>query len=689
MRIFTVFVFIQLFLGVGTCQWAMAQVILPENGAETTVSNFQILRGDSLEVELEAVLKEPFEPVSKPINFGVSEEKFWLKIDFENDSDIRHWRLQLLNPSLDSVTAYVLDNVSGQWKKSMQGDHLRYTSGAERFRYPVVPFELSKGHSTSVYLLIKARGSIQIPIRVSAQHVFSNTSIIENLFFGFFYGVIIIMVLYNLFLYFSTNFKPYWLYVCYLFLFALAHFSLNGQLKQFFDASPLFFKQEWILFNIILGNFFVTWFGFEFIEVKKYSKFWSKVLTVYMVVALVCTPGTFFVDYLWMIRIISGLSVIGTIMLIVSGIHIYLLGNKNARMYILGWSILFTGLTMFNLWMNGFLEGSLWIRYINQVGAIFEILILSIALSDRINILKFEKKEAIQQSLVLAVKNKDLVVEQNELLEEKVLNRTKEIKQQNAQIENQNKALERQQERLEETVNSRTIALKETNKELVQYNTRLQQFSFIVAHNFKAPIARLLGLTSIFDPDNIDFKHNQAVLTKVNQEANELNSIIKDLNLIIDLQKGKESAITKFNFQELMDGVQQQLEEEIKRSGATIEFKCSLTTTKSVKAYWESILYNLISNAIKYRSAKPPIIHVELYPTQQYLNLVVKDNGLGFELEKVEGKMFQPYQRFNENIQGKGLGLFLVKTQVELLHGKIKVYSKRGVGSMFRMQLKI
>ena len=108
----------------------------------------------------------------------------------------------------------------------------------------------------------------------------------------------------------------------------------------------------------------------------------------------------------------------------------------------------------------------------------------------------------------------------------------------------------------------------------------------------------------------------------------------------------------------------------------------------TIKSYLHSIFYNLIVNSIKYRSpVRRPIIGISSSKREGKIFLIFKDNGSGFNLEKTAGQIFGLYKRFHSHIEGKGMGLFMVKTQVEVLGGKIKVKSRPDFGTEFEIEL--
>jgi signal transduction histidine kinase len=131
------------------------------------------------------------------------------------------------------------------------------------------------------------------------------------------------------------------------------------------------------------------------------------------------------------------------------------------------------------------------------------------------------------------------------------------------------------------------------------------------------------------------------------------------------------------------------LRDKIAEANATIKFDFSLAKKcYCIPAYLDSIFYNLISNAIKYRAPdRDPIITLRSAIELGKMVLTIQDNGSGIDLEKQKNKIFNLYQRFHHNVEGKGMGLFLVKTQIEALHGNIEIESQPNKGTTFRISL--
>jgi signal transduction histidine kinase len=259
----------------------------------------------------------------------------------------------------------------------------------------------------------------------------------------------------------------------------------------------------------------------------------------------------------------------------------------------------------------------------------------------------------------------------------------------NKQRRKSNAFLQEYNRNLESQVTDRTQELVNTNLELIRQNNQLEQFGYITAHNLRAPVARILGLTGIIRSNDFNMPRDREVVDKLHSAADELDAIIHDLNNILDIKKGILSTYEHVDLQERIDKIINSLTEKIKESGAVIEsdFRAA-PTCYGIPAYVESILYNLVSNSIKYRSPdRVPHIRIRSSMEGNDLLIVLQDNGIGIDLQKLKDKVFTLYQRFHHHVEGKGIGLYLVRTQVEALNGTIEIESEVNEGSLFRIRI--
>jgi signal transduction histidine kinase len=190
-------------------------------------------------------------------------------------------------------------------------------------------------------------------------------------------------------------------------------------------------------------------------------------------------------------------------------------------------------------------------------------------------------------------------------------------------------------------------------------------------------------LLEIFTPGQIE---KEQIYPKLIRTTKELDNVVKDLNTILELKKNSDTYITIINLETEMASVLKNMEREIIFSHAKIstDFK-QADKLNTVKPYLDSILYNLISNAIKYRHPnRDPVISIKTERTQSEICLSVADNGLGIDLAKHREKLFNLYSRFHLHIEGKGMGLYLVKTQMTTLGGRLEVESEVDRGTIFK-----
>ncbi|MEO5975556.1 MAG: PAS domain S-box protein [Chryseolinea sp.] len=226
--------------------------------------------------------------------------------------------------------------------------------------------------------------------------------------------------------------------------------------------------------------------------------------------------------------------------------------------------------------------------------------------------------------------------------------------------------------------------------QLIDQNNDLMQFSFIASHNLRSPVASLLGLVSLFNMD--DIKGESAnLIPYVKKTAMNLDEVIKDLSRILSVRTGDVHGKESVNILTMIDEIRQSF--EVQLHACKIEFLLShveVDTFHTSRIYLHSILYNLISNAIKFRSPKrDSIIEIKTWSDHGDLSLTVRDNGLGLDLRQFGEKVFGLYHRFHLDVEGKGLGLYMVKTQVQMLNGTIHIESKPSVGTLFTIKFRL
>lgn len=222
-----------------------------------------------------------------------------------------------------------------------------------------------------------------------------------------------------------------------------------------------------------------------------------------------------------------------------------------------------------------------------------------------------------------------------------------------------------------------------------EQNSRLLNFAHIVSHNLRNHAGNISSLLSLYEAENSEEEKMQ-LLTYLNMASNRLNEAINDLNKIIDQQAGSTKNISRINLLDCFSKIKEILSTEIIIHN--VQFDVSIPEDFWIDynpVYMESILLNLISNAIKYRHPdRNPVIRISLTDENESgPGLTVSDNGLGINLEKHGTRIFGMYNTFHQNEDSKGIGLYITKNQIESMGGTIEVESEVGSGTTFKIVL--
>lgn len=227
-------------------------------------------------------------------------------------------------------------------------------------------------------------------------------------------------------------------------------------------------------------------------------------------------------------------------------------------------------------------------------------------------------------------------------------------------------------------------------RELTQNNKDLKQFSYITSHNLRAPLSNLTGLLNLIEDIPIEDQELKEILNGFNKSTHLLNDTINDLVKVIIIKDSpsiqKEAVLIK----EIFENVFSQLSFQIDLYKPIIKLNFEKVSVLNInKAYIESILLNLLTNSLKYK-AEDKKLKITITTSEHDDNavLVFKDNGIGIDLERNRDKVFGLYQRFHNYPHSKGLGLYLVKSQVETMGGTIEIESEVNIGTTFTLTFK-
>lgn len=236
----------------------------------------------------------------------------------------------------------------------------------------------------------------------------------------------------------------------------------------------------------------------------------------------------------------------------------------------------------------------------------------------------------------------------------------------------------------EKTIIERTHLL----DQIIEQKKQLDEYCYIIAHNMRAPLSNLLLLYDLV----LSSKSMQEKLSYFEKQKPIIDTLQDTFEMLVETTHVRTSPSMEIEQIELEICIRNALDQ---LRGEIIKFKADVTydfskagTVHFPKKYIDSIVLNLLSNSIRYRSPeRVPEIHIQSYNENGWIFLEIKDNGLGIDLNKHGDKLFKLRKVFHSHPEAKGFGLFLTKTQVEAMGGKISAQSTPGEGSVFTVKL--
>lgn len=227
-------------------------------------------------------------------------------------------------------------------------------------------------------------------------------------------------------------------------------------------------------------------------------------------------------------------------------------------------------------------------------------------------------------------------------------------------------------------------------KELTQNNKDLKQFSYITSHNLRAPMSNLTGLLNLIEDIPIEDAELKEIIDGFNKSTHLLNETIEDLTKVMIIKDNTAIETENISLKDIFENVFNQLTTQIELSKPILKLDIdNVNLLNTNKSYLESILLNLLTNSLKYRSNNRVLkITITAHQVEDTIKLSFKDNGIGIDLARNKDKVFGLYQRFHDYPDSKGLGLYLVKSQVEAMKGSIAIESQVNKGTTITLTFK-
>lgn len=240
--------------------------------------------------------------------------------------------------------------------------------------------------------------------------------------------------------------------------------------------------------------------------------------------------------------------------------------------------------------------------------------------------------------------------------------------------------------KLNKWLEDRNKELLRTQAELKRKIGQLKDFAGIVTHDVRGPAGNIQKMLYLYETSETE-EIKQKSYHYLKKVTDELNNNLNELVEVLQIHLDKDIPFTECNFAAITDSICLQLRDSFTQTNAKIITDFQLDNLSYPKIYLQSILYNLISNSLKYvRENVTPIIQVTSFEENGNAFLVLSDNGLGIDMQKFGSQLFQFQKNFHEGFDSKGIGLYLIKNQIEELGGTISAESEVNKGSVFTVR---
>jgi two-component system CheB/CheR fusion protein len=218
---------------------------------------------------------------------------------------------------------------------------------------------------------------------------------------------------------------------------------------------------------------------------------------------------------------------------------------------------------------------------------------------------------------------------------------------------------------------------------LATRNAELDTFVYTASHDLRSPVSNMESLLSFLDEELEDKTENiEMYINLLGKSISSLKSTLQDLTHVTEIHAEKTELV---NLSEVIEEVKSGLDEQIKEAGAIVEVELGTPFMRIPRRHARSLVYNMLSNAIKFRSKdRPLVVSISGFLKNNKLQLTFADNGIGIREENLP-KVFQIFKRFNPEIEGRGVGMYLVKRVIDLNNGDISMESKENVGTTFHL----
>ncbi|WP_375558966.1 7TM diverse intracellular signaling domain-containing protein [Bernardetia sp. OM2101] len=427
---------------------------------------------------LESILAQSdtlFKKVEQDIpNFANTTSTIWGKFTIKSTKD-NELLFEIANPLLDSLVFFYPTSDTNYDKLQLGAKQVFYARSVQLNNF-VIPLGFdNKNQTKTFYFKINSEYPIELPMKIATHQKITETNHVYDVLYGIYFGFLIVMILYNFFIFISTRDKTYLLYITYVSFLLLLYSNFKGYAFEFIWGNfPIinYYIPTIVAFTCI----FMLLFAMSFLNVQKQFK--KTYITAYVLIGVFIIA--IIINFLGIYSISAPLAQIFSLLiapyLLFLSFYTYFKGVKIARFFILAWFLYLVGIIGFMSQVLGILPSTPLTQNSAIIGSAIEVVLLSFALADRINVYKRQKEEAQKEALEKTIAHEKLVVEQNKVLEIKVKEATEELSISNEELNSTNEELNAMLETVQQqknTIEQRSAEIESINEEVKATNEEL------------------------------------------------------------------------------------------------------------------------------------------------------------------------------------------------------------------------
>ena len=627
-------------------------------------------------------------------NLGLSEDTIKFELSLEKpDKDILFFRSHSYDYfSVEDSSGIVLLS-NEDYQKGIQQLRISDSTEVQKFQLRILSGE-----------------QVLVPMMVSDEQTIINENKIKDAFYLFFAGIFVSIVLYNLFLFVSLGDVLYLLYVIATVFIGLVQLHFGGKLTEwFYSRQSILAVYDTQILGALSGVTTIL-FANSFLHTKRYCNWVYNIslvsISLYTLSLILLCFSLPTVSY----QIIN-LNASVSLLLVVASIYAIKRGNRQAKFFLIAWSFFLIGVTVFALKDFGILPFNAFTNFALPVGSVVEILLLSFALADRINVLKQEKELSQQQAFVAMKENERLVTEQNVQLEKKVHERTADLENRNTELHTAMNNLRMTQQQLVESeklasigqmtagiaheinnpinfVQSNVGPLKRDIDEILELLSQLAEID-----ENKDLLEQINHLKSQYVKLDVEYlkKEIQQLLNGIEDGSKRTAEIVKGLRVFSRMDR---SELILADINECLNSTLVVMKNMTKAEVTlNVELGENIPKTYCYPGKLSQVFMNLVTNAVQAtrlpnRQPIDRIINVRSYFNDNKICVEIQDNGKGIPTE-IQDKIFEPFFTTKDVGEGTGLGLGIAAGIVGEHNGHLSFTSSATDGTTFLITLPV